>query len=266
MGKGTPVEALLIVLLALILISVSACGVLAPAATQSKATASVLGDANAAPAEAPVESLAVLIGDVIPSPTALGIGSPPSTPQPPAATLVPLPTPTPLPPTDTPTPTPTATATRAPTATPTPTPSHTPQPTNTPEQGRAATITIEAERASSALLPAPVLLGKPHGETFASVNSPPCFEWSAAARPLGVDEYYVLIISHRKGNDYTWTKDTMIAGADKAWLVDPEYGPKLEWRVVVARKRRDPPAGDPGGTEVSQYSETRIYYWNKLYD
>jgi len=263
MGKGTPVESLLTVLLAVCLVLISACSALAPAASQGESVTRTPGDANAAPANAPDESLAVLIGDTTPSPMATGSESPLSTPQPPAATLVPLPTPTPLPPTDTPTATPTATDT--PTATPFPSPSHTPRPTSTPEE-TGVTITVEAEPAANALLPAPTLLGKPDGETFASVNSPPCFEWSAAARPLNDDEYYVLIITHRKGNDYTWTKDTLVSGADKAWLVDPEYGPKLEWRVVVARKRSDPPAGDPTGAEVSQYSETRVYYWNKLYD
>jgi hypothetical protein len=106
------------------------------------------------------------------------------------------------------------------------------------------------------------LLAPPDGETFAGVSSFITFSWSAASRPLADDEYYVLVITHRQGKDFVWTKvPTFRAGEDHRWWAD--FGPPLHWQVVIARQRTGTPGEDPTGAEVCPYSETRVVYWNK---
>jgi outer membrane biosynthesis protein TonB len=168
---------------------------------------------------------------------------PPETPPP---TATPEPTATPVP-----TATPEPTATPAPTDTPTPLPTNTPLPTDTPEPTETPTP-----------LPlAPLTLMEPaDGETFASANSRPTFVWSEASRPLAENEYYVLIIAHREGKDFIWTKSaTYTAGDDKTWWI--QYGPELRWQVVTAVRRTSKPCEDPAGGETGAYSTSRRIFW-----
>ncbi len=167
--------------------------------------------------------------------TAPGLPSPQATdtvpPGEPTSTLAPTPTPAP------PTATPTATPVWTPTSVPTPTPP------------------------ASLKLAAPRLLEPADEASFATRQDNVTFQWSKASRPLGPNEYYVLIIHHKKGYDRTWTKKPSYSvGDDKRWL--PDEGPKLEWQVVVARQRTGEPNEDPTGAEISEYSETRTVYWN----
>nr|MBC8255271.1 hypothetical protein [Ardenticatenia bacterium] len=154
----------------------------------------------------------------------------------------PIPTDTPVP-ADTPAPTvaPEPTAVEAPLPEPTPEPA----PTSPPET-----------------LAAPILLAPEDGETFASVSSDVVFRWSETTRPLAEDEYYVLVITHQEGNDYTWTKETSFSLAEgKQWLID--LGPQLKWQVVIARQRTGEVNEIPVGAEVSDYSLTGVCYWHK---
>ena len=162
----------------------------------------------------------------------------------PEATDTPSPTDTPIP-TDTPVPTmpPEPTVAEAPEPSPTPEPE--PAPPSPPE-------TVEA----------PILLAPPDGETFASVDTDVVFLWSEPARPLAEDEYFVLVITHSEGNDYTWTKGTSVSLVDgKQWLID--LGPELKWQVVIARQRSGEANETPAGAEVSAYSLTGVCYWHK---
>lgn len=165
-------------------------------------------------------------------------------------TDTPMPTNTPLP-TDTPVPTDTPLPTDTPAPTPTDTP--VPEPTATLEPTPTLTPTVE-------LLPPLTLLEPAEGDTFATVISRPTFRWSEAPRPLAEDEYYVLIITHRDGKDFVWTKTAAYtAGDDKTWWVD--YGPQLRWQVVTARKRTGEAAEEPTGNETGAYSMDSGFFW-----
>lgn len=168
------------------------------------------------------------------------------------------PTATPLPTyTSVPTDTPVPTATPVPTDTPVPTETPTPPPTNT----RPPTDTPEPTETPTPLPLAPLtLLAPADGETYASANSRPTFVWSEASRPLAENEYYVLIIAHREGKDFIWTKSaTYTAGDDKTWWV--QYGPELRWQVVTAVRRTSKPCEDPAGGETGAYSTSRRIFW-----
>ena len=176
-----------------------------------------------------------------------------------------------------PTQTPTAPPTKAPlpeaTETDTPSPTDTPVPADTPVPTVAPEPTaIEAPEPSPTpesaptsppeTLAAPILLAPEDDETFASVNTDVVFRWSETTRPLAEDEYYVLVITHLEGNDYTWTKETSVSLADgKPWLID--LGPELKWQVVIARQRTGEANENPAGAEVSDYSLTGVCYWHK---
>ena len=111
-------------------------------------------------------------------------------------------------------------------------------------------------------MPALSLLSPADGETFASESSRPTFVWSEAPRPLADDEYYVLIIVHRDGKDFVWTKvTTYTVGDDKTWWLD--YGPALRWQVVTARKRTSEPSENPAGGETGAYSISNQFFWYK---
>lgn len=175
---------------------------------------------------------------------------PPGEPAPtdtPAPTNTPIPTDTPAP-TNTPVPTDTPAPTDTPTPLPTPTPpppTDTPEPTLTPTPKPMAPLT---------------LLGPEDGETFASASSRPTFVWSEAPRPLADSEYYVLIIAHRDGKDFIWTKSaTYTAGDDKTWWI--QYGPELRWQVVTAVRRTSQPCEDPADGETGAYSLSRRIFW-----
>ncbi len=111
-------------------------------------------------------------------------------------------------------------------------------------------------------LEAPTLLEPLDGATFVGARTDVTFRWSEASRPLGPDEYYVLIIHHREGDDFTWTKEPIYSvGDDKRWL--SELGAELKWQVVIARQRTGEPNEAPTGAELSDYSETRILHWTQ---
>ena len=166
----------------------------------------------------------------------------------PAPTDTPLPTDTPAPtltlapPTDTPEPSPSP----EPTAVPAAPPSDTPAPTDTP---------------IPEMLAAPVLLAPADGDTFAGIATDVTLSWSAASRELAEDEYYVLLITHQEGIDYTWTKNTSFSiTQNKPWL--GELGPELQWQVVIARRTAEQLDDNPAGMETSDYSLIWVCYWN----
>lgn len=170
------------------------------------------------------------------------------------------PTPTPEPessPTPEPTPIPEPTEPPVPTDTPEP-PTPEPEPTQAPEPTAVEEPTVEP---TPEPLAAPVLLEPVDGATFGSSYSDVTFRWTEAGRPLAENEYYVLIITHSAGQDFTWTKDiSFFTGEAKQWLI--EYGPELRWQVVIAAKRTDDPNENPTGAEISDYSLSQVFYWN----
>ncbi len=179
-----------------------------------------------------------------------------ATPRPVTATA------TPVPPTltSTPTDTPTDTPTNTPTATPTATPSRTPvPPTTTPTA--TPILPTDTPPVVSQLLAAPTLLEPWDKASYVGAQTEVTFRWSEASRPLGADEYYVLIIHHREGTDFTWTQETTYRPVEsgKEWL--SEFGPELKWQVVIARQRTGQPNEDPSGAEVSQYSAPGAFFW-----
>jgi hypothetical protein len=171
------------------------------------------------------------------------------------------PTPTVVPPTDTPVPTdtPQPTDTPVPTDTPTPTDTTTPVPTETPRPRPTATPEPTLTPTPQPMPPL-TLLAPPEGATYASASSRPTFSWSEAPRSLADGEYYVLIIGHRDGKDFIWTKaTTYTAGDDKVWWI--EFGPELRWQVVTAIRRTGKPFEDPSGAETGSYSLSSRVFW-----
>lgn len=223
---------------------------------------------------------------------ALGPGS--STPVPSAIVQEPTPTPTPtqtLTPTYSPTPSPTWTSAPSPTSTiPTPTPSPTltptppPTPTSTrtltptPSPSATATPTLTPTRANTPtptpppLLPAPAPRTPAEGASYSGKKAEVIFEWSGLGA-LEPDVYYVLIVRHKVGNVYVWTRQTSFdASHDSkdvipyglAWLAEPQYGPEMQWQVVVARPEAEAPMQgqeSPAGRELSHYSAAWAFYW-----
>lgn len=112
-------------------------------------------------------------------------------------------------------------------------------------------------------LPPVELISPAEGETFVGAAADLTFKWTALARPLASDEYYVLIIEHQAGPWAYWTQATEYTTPhapdnNLSWLMD--YGPELIWRVGVARS--DSPEGLPGaGQLVSPYSSARHFRW-----
>jgi hypothetical protein len=90
------------------------------------------------------------------------------------------------------------------------------------------------------------------------------FEWSEAGE-LAPEEYYVLIIYHREGEARVWVKGTAYHidefGRELRWL--SEYGPKLEWRVAVARKGTTDPNEHPGEGELIPCPTRKAFYWHR---
>lgn len=96
------------------------------------------------------------------------------------------------------------------------------------------------------------------------------FEWSAAGRPLADDEYYVLVIEHKDGEVYVWTKNTLFdashdseeEGGGLPWLSG--VGPEIQWRVVVAVPKTADFARTEAPTDLrSEYSDTMTFYWRR---
>jgi len=85
------------------------------------------------------------------------------------------------------------------------------------------------------------------------------FQWSESSPALAADEYYVLIINHKGGEDRTWLKTNRYSINEKRWLIDS--GPDLLWQVVVAQKRTEDVNEDPRGAERADYSEERKFIW-----
>jgi len=85
------------------------------------------------------------------------------------------------------------------------------------------------------------------------------FQWSESSPTLAADEYYVLIINHKAGEDRTWLKTNRYSIDEKRWLID--NGPDLYWQVVVAQKRTEDVNEDPRGAERADYSEQRKFIW-----
>jgi serine/threonine protein kinase len=138
---------------------------------------------------------------------------------------------------------------------PTGVPTITPTPTNTPTPTRAG---------------APRLIRPPNEATFTAWIADVVFEWSAASRPLADDEYYVLVIEHKDGEVYVWTKnssfdashDSEEEGGGLPWLSG--VGPEIQWRVVVAVPQTADFARTEAPTDLrSEYSETLIFYWRR---
>lgn len=172
--------------------------------------------------------------------------------------------------------TPTSTASSSPTWTATATPR---SPTLTPRPPTPVPTTPVPPTPTStpapSLVSAPILVQPAQDATFTGKDAEVLFDWQGN-HVLGKDEYYVLIIQHNEGIDYTWTKDTSYDAStgstdergSKEWLAGSTYGPELTWQVVIARSSVDDPnAGNnglaPTGRERSEYSETRAFSWNR---
>jgi len=110
----------------------------------------------------------------------------------------------------------------------------------------------------------PRLLSPVQGTSFAGREALIAFEWSAAQRPLAADEYYVLIIHHRIGDDRIWLKNpAYLLPDERRWLADEtDYNSELHWQVVVAQKRSGDPNEDPKVSNVSDYSDIWTFQWN----
>ena len=96
------------------------------------------------------------------------------------------------------------------------------------------------------------LLGPEDGETFASANSRPVFSWSEAPRPLVDNEYYVLIIAHKDGKDFIWTKATMYTAGDDKTAPKASHRNIPSWEEAIGivisanqEARAKSPAGKP---------------------
>ena len=105
---------------------------------------------------------------------------------------------------------------------------------------------------------APTLLAPENGTVFRGWEARVNFKWFAT-EALQADEYYVLIIYHQMGTANIWLKDTFYQIDEERWL--SEYGPELEWSVVIARKRTLDPNQDPTGAETSSYSIRYHFLW-----
>jgi uncharacterized repeat protein (TIGR01451 family) len=108
------------------------------------------------------------------------------------------------------------------------------------------------------------LLSPADQATFMGWNENVVWEWRPASRALEEDEYYVLVINHRGGAGFVWTKRPVVKAQeyDLQWM--SRQGPEIAWQVVIARAETiDPNAlyEYPIGKETTPYSETRSFYW-----
>ena len=182
-----------------------------------------------------------------------------STPHPtvlPGLTLVPI---------DTQTVTPTSQA-----FTLTATATHTPISEQVLSQPAATTTSTIAPTSRSTSTPTPTSFARNIGVTLlepddgARFNGPltgTTLRWSAVEPPLGANEYYVVHIVHRSGDDFTWLKRPQFSPDEKKWLAD--FGPQLTWRVVVAARRTGEANENPQGAERTPYSESRLIHWER---
>jgi len=110
------------------------------------------------------------------------------------------------------------------------------------------------------LYPAPRLLSPHDGTRFQGDRATVVLEWEAVGT-LAADEYYVVSIPHREGEDEGWTKGTV-------WPV-PAYlytlglpSREYRWSVVVRRHTGFKPNGQKDGPAIGQVSETRSFFWD----
>jgi uncharacterized membrane protein YgcG len=130
----------------------------------------------------------------------------------------------------------------------TPTVSKVVAPTNTP------TVVVTTKRAAVDLKQPAV------DQTFTGREAEIQFEWSESSPALAADEYYVLIINHKSGEDRTWLKtNRYVLSKEKNWLID--MGPDLRWQVVIAQKRTGDENEDPRGALRSEWSQERKFSW-----
>jgi len=119
---------------------------------------------------------------------------------------------------------------------------------------------------AGAKLPAPTLRQPENTASFTSKGEDIVFQWAAADRSLAADEYYVLIIRYRQGDDRSWTKNAHYSLQEngKGWLFGAtDDNSELHWQVVIAKKRGSDDNEDPAGYETSGYSETRVLRWSE---
>lgn len=123
-----------------------------------------------------------------------------------------------------------------------------------------STSTVPKATPTVSLLSSPILLEPPDRASFGGVEAEITFRWLETNRRLKADEYYVLIIKHQKGKDFIWTKEPIyLIGKNKRWIID--YGPELQWQVVIAKQRTGGDNENPAGAEISSYSESRSLIW-----
>ena len=113
------------------------------------------------------------------------------------------------------------------------------------------------------------LLGPPNGTIEGERQANVVFEWTEPG-PLAADEYYVLIITHKLGDDISWVKTPRYAVQEhgKNWLAGTTVGPDLKWKVLVARWLNpattpvdENPYADPQAQIISPDSETWGLTW-----
>jgi len=162
----------------------------------------------------------------------------------------------------------------------TPAPTPTPTITITPTPMGPKATSTPTHTPTPTLLPAPTLRKPAEDARFNGRHTDVVFEWSEVGLS-GADEYYVLIIEHKKGSDFTWTKNNTYDASwnsedmrkGKAWLSQPDIGPDLKWHVVIACTKVDNPnddgydnginPNDPNKAELrSNPSKTYHFHWH----
>jgi hypothetical protein len=92
-------------------------------------------------------------------------------------------------------------------------------------------------------------------ETFSGYDAPIEFRWEQGGRALLADEYYVVSISHARGEEYRWAgKDTWYRpppDGSLGWLIDlADQVGRLWWRVLVVRTNAPKEVGPPAPEDV----------------
>lgn len=92
-------------------------------------------------------------------------------------------------------------------------------------------------------------------ETFSGYDAPIEFRWAQDGRSLLADEYYVVSISHTRGEEYRWAgKDTWYRPPPEeslGWLIDvADQVGRLWWRVLIVRTRAPKEVGPPAPEDV----------------
>ncbi len=203
------------------------------------------------------------------TPSPLPTHTPTATDTPsPIPTVTPTPTPKPTR-TSTPTGTHTATATSSPTHTPTATPTPTASLTATPTETALPTFTprpppprpvnpaTPTPRPSGSEYGAPQLLSPAHNQRFDATTTP-VLSWSGL--PLNGGDYYVVVISHKRGKDVKITAE--LSWTVKSFLKEPDY--RIEgfpWKVAVCRNCEPSETGQEPAILVSPWSEERTFFW-----